>query len=114
MGISEFFKRLTKSKDPNSKRSRWDMAQMVAGKHIKYVTEKQDDVDVVIGREGGFNIREGDLIVYASSKVLFRAEIDNLQIWELLSKDGVVLTGPDIESGGKMRTVVAYYVYYRK
>ena len=114
MGISEFFKRLTKSKDPNSKRSRWDMAQMVAGKHIKYVTEKQDDVDVVIGREGGFNIREGDLIVYASSKVLFRAEIDNLQIWELLSKDGVVLTGPDIESGGKVRTVVAYYVYYRK
>ena len=46
--------------------------------------------------------------------MLFRAEIDNLQIWELLSKDGVVLTGPDIESGGKMRTVVAYYVYYRK
>lgn len=113
MGISKFFKKLTKSKDPNSKRSRWDMAQMVAGKHIKYVTEKQDDVDVVIGREGGFNIREGDLIVYASSKVLFRAEIDNLQIWELLSKDGVVLTGYDKESGLD-RTIIAHYVYYRK
>ena len=114
MGISDFFKKLTKSKDPNSKRSRRDMAQMVCGKHIRYVSEKQNDVDVIIGREGGFNIREGDLLVYASSKVVFRAEIDELQIWELLSRDGVVLTGRDIEHGGIERTVIAYYVYYRK
>ena len=113
MGISDFFKKLTKSKDPNSKRSRRDMAQMLCGKHIRYVSEKQNDVDVIIGREGGFNIREGDLLVYASSKVVFRAEIDELQIWELLSKDGVVLTGFDKETG-RERTVIAYYVYYRK
>lgn len=113
MGISDFFKKLTKSKDPNSKRSRWDMAEMICGKHIRYVTEKQNDVDVVIGREGGFNIREGDLLVYASAKVVFRSEIDNLQIWELLSKDGVVLTGYDKEAQ-KERTVIAHYVYYRK
>ena len=113
MGISDFFKKLTKSKDPNSKRSRRDMAQMVCGKHIRYVSEKQNDVAVIIGREGGFNIREGDLLVYASSKVVFRAEIDELQIWELLSKDGVVLTGFDKETG-RERTVIAYYVYYRK
>ena len=55
-----------------------------------------------------------EFIVYASAKVLFRCKVDDLQIWELLSKDGVVLTGPDIESGGRERTVVAYYVYYRK
>ena len=110
MGI---FKRLTRSKDPDSKKYRREMAERICGQHIKYVTEKQDDVDVVIGRDGGFNIREGDLIVYASSKVLFRAEIDNLQIWELLSKDGVVLTGYDKESGCD-RTLIAHYVYYRK
>ena len=113
MGIANFFKRLTKSKDPNSKRSRWDMAQMICGKHIRYVSEKQNDVDVIIGREGGFNIREEDLLVYASSRVVFRAKIDELQIWELLSKDGVVLTGYDKETQ-RERTVVAYYVYYRK
>ena len=113
MGIADFFKRITKSKDPNSKRSRWDMAEMIAGKHIKYVTEKQNDVDVVIGRTGGFNIRDGELILFASAKVIFRAEIDELQIWELLSKDGVVLTGYDKENDCE-RTVIAYYVYYRK
>lgn len=113
MGIGKFFKSLTKSKDPNSKRSRWDMAQMICEKHIRYVSEKQNDVDVVIGREGGFNIREDDLLVYASSKVVFRSKIDDLQIWELLSKDGVVLTGFDKETQ-RERTVIAYYVYYRK
>ena len=114
MGIGSFFKKITKSKDPNSKRARWDMAQMICGKHIRYVSEKQNDVDVVIGREGGFNIREEDLLVYASSKVVFRAKIDDLQIWELLSKDGVVIPAPDDAHGGIERTIVVYYVYYRK
>lgn len=104
-----------KKNDPNSKKFRWEMARSVEGQHIKYVTEKKDgEVDEVIGRSGGLNIRDDEFIVYASAKVLFRCKVDDLQIWELLSKDGVVLTGPDIESGGKERTVVAYYVYYRK
>lgn len=104
-----------KKNDPNSKKFRWEMARTVEGQHIKYVTEKKDgEVDEVIGRNGGLNIRGEEFIVYASAKVLFRCKVDDLQIWELLSKDGVVLTGPDIESGGIVRTVVAHYVYYRK
>ena len=103
-----------KKLDPNSKKFRWEMARSVEGQHIKYVTEKKDNVDEVIGRNGGLNIRNDEFIVYASAKVLFRCKVDDLQIWELLSKDGVVLTGPDIENGGRERTVVAYYVYYRK
>jgi len=109
-----FFQRFTRSKNPDSKKFKRDMAYAVAGQHIKYVTEKKDDVDEVIGRNGGLNIRNDEFIVYASAKVLFRCKIDELQIWELLSKDGVVLTGPDLENGGEERTVIAYYVYYRK
>ncbi len=108
------FKRLTKSKDPNSKRFRREMAYAVSGQHIRYVTEKRNGVDEVIGRNGGLNIRDDEMILYASADVLFRCPIDDLQIWELLSKDGVVLTGPDKEHGGVKRTVIAYYVYYRK
>ena len=103
-----------KKLDPNSKKFRWEMARSVEGQHIKYVTEKKDNVDEVIGRNGGLNIRNDEFIVYASAKVLFRCKVDDLQIWELLSKDGVVLTGPDLENDGKERTVIAYYVYYRK
>lgn len=108
------FKRLTKSKNPDSKKFKRDMAYAVCGQHIKYVTEKKDDVDEVIGRNGGLNIRNDEFIVYASAKVVFRCRIDELQIWELLSRDGVVLTGPDLENGGVERTVIAYYVYYRR
>ena len=90
------------------------MAYAVSGQHIKYVTEKINNVDEVIGKNGGLNIRDDEFIVYASANILFRCKIDELQIWELLSKDGVVLTGPDLEHGGTERTVVAYYVYYRK
>lgn len=107
-------KRLTKSKNPDSKKFKRDMAYAVCGQHIKYVTEKKDDVDEVIGRNGGLNIRNDEFIVYASAKVVFRCRIDELQIWELLSRDGVVLTGPDLENGGVERTVIAYYVYYRR
>ena len=108
------WKKLTKSKNPDRKKFRREMAYAVNGQHIKYVTEKHDNVDEVIGRNGGLNIRDDEFIVYASSEILFRCRIDDLQIWELLSKDGVVLTGPDLENGGKERTVIAYYVYYRK
>ena len=108
------FKRLTKSKNPDSKKFRREMAYAVCGQHIKYVTEKRDGVDEVIGRNGGLNIRNDEFIVYASADVVFRCPVDELQIWELLSRDGVVLTGPDLEHGGMERTVIAYYVYYRK
>ena len=90
------------------------MAYAVSGQHIKYVTENRTGVDEVVGRNGGLNIRNDEFIVYASADVVFRCAIDDLQIWELMSRDGVVLTGPDLEHGGVERTVIAHYVYYRK
>ena len=46
------FDRLKKKKDPNSKQFRREMALAINGRHIRYVTEKRDNVDEVIGREG--------------------------------------------------------------
>ena len=112
--IKNIFRKIRMNKDPESKAFRREMAMSVCGQHIKYVTEKRNGVEEVIGKNGGLNIRDDEFIVYASAKVLFRCKIDELQIWELLSKDGVVLTGSDIESGGKERTVIAFYVYHRK
>lgn len=111
MGLFDRFKA---KKDPNSKQFRREMALSIHGRHIRYVTEKKNDVDEVIGRNGNINIRDDELLLFASSDVIFRAKVDELQIWELLSKDGVVLTGADLEHDGIERTVIAYYVYYRK
>ena len=106
-----FFKK--KKLDENSPAFRMMMAQKVSGKHIKYVTERIDDNDNVIGREGSLCLRNGELLVFASADILFRAKAEELQISELMSLDGVILTGPDLEHEGKVRTISAYYLYYR-
>ncbi len=113
-----FFKRLmdhyAAPKDPSSKRYRREAAERYVGKAIKYVSERSDDnVEEVLGKSGSMTIRDGEFIVYASQNIVFRCNVDDLVTSELLSKDGVILTGPDIENGGRERTVIAYYVYYR-
>ena len=112
--LKNLFRKIRGADNPDSKVFRREMAMAICGQHIKYVTEKRDGVEEVIGRNGGLNIRNDEFIVYASSKVVFRCKIDDLKIWELLSKDGVVLTGPDLENDGVERTVIAFYVYHRR
>jgi hypothetical protein len=45
---------------------------------------------------------------------LFRVRVEELQASYLMSGDGVVLTGPNIEENGRERSLIAYFVYYRK
>ena len=104
----------TRSKNPNSKKYRYDMAKRICGHHVKYVTERHgDDVEEVIGKSGGLNIRDDELLVFASANILMRCKIEDMQAWELLSHDGVVITAPDLEHGGIERTIIVHYVYYR-
>ncbi len=111
--IKKIFDKITKSKNPNSKRFKYDMARQICGHHVRYVTEKRNGVDEVIGRDGALNIRGDELLVFASFDILMRCKIEKMQAWELLSKDGVVITAPDEAHGGEERTIIVYYVYYR-
>lgn len=111
--FKKLFSRLTKSKDPSSSRYRHDMARQICGHHIRYITEKRNGIDEVIGREGSLNIKDDCLIVSTPSETLLRCRINDMQAWELLSHDGVVITAPDTEHGGKERTIIVYCVYYR-
>lgn len=112
--IMGFFNKLFKSKNTDSKRYKYDMAKQICGHHVKYITEKKGDVDEVIGRDGSLNIKNDELLVFGSGDILMRCKIENMQAWELLSKDGVVITAPDDAHGGIERTIIVYYVYYRK
>ena len=89
------------------------MAQMISNKRIRYVGEKKDGVEEVIGKGGSISIRDDEILVFASADVLLRTKIADMDASELLSKDGVIITAPDLERGGEMRTIVVYYVYYR-
>ena len=90
------------------------MAKKLDGKHIKYVGERINNEEIIIGREGGLNMRNGEFIVFASGIVVFRAEVDEMTASELLSGDGVALAAHDHGHDGAYRSVVAYYSYYRK
>lgn len=105
-----FAKRKPKEGTPAFRRA---MAAKLAGKPIKYVTERINGEELVIGKQGSLTLRGNEFIVFASADILFRANVDDLSASELMSLDGVILTAPDLEHGGKLRTVIAYYLYYR-
>jgi len=109
----KFFKYLTKSKNENSPRFRYDMAKKLNGRHIKYVTERENNEDIVIGHDGCLAIHDDDFIVLSDGDTKFRAKITDLSFSELMSLDGVILSGNDIEHGDVYRTVIVYYKYYR-
>jgi hypothetical protein len=84
------------------------------GQAIKYVTERVDDNDNVVGRGGSISVRNGELLLFSSDTILLRSNVTETEASYLLSGDGVVLTAPNKEEGGRVRSYIAYFVYYRK
>ena len=90
-------KSFTKSKNPDSKRYKKDMARHLDGMALKCVTERINGIEEVIGKSGAIILKGDELIVYSGQEILVR-----------------VLTFPDPDADEGERTVVAYYSYYRK
>ena len=100
--------------NPNSRAYREKKAKALHGLVIRYVTERHGDNEDVIGRGGNLSVRAGELLVFSSGEIILRAPIDQLDVSELMSGDGVILTAPNLEEGGRVRTMTAHYVYHRK
>ena len=64
--LKKLIKRLTAPKNPDSPRYRREIAERICGKRIRYVTERRNNVDEVIGREGSMSLRDDELIVFSS------------------------------------------------
>lgn len=101
-------------KNTNSKAYRIKMAEFLNGRAIKYCSERIDGVENVVGKAGSLTVRNGEFLVFSSGDIVMRAKIEELNASELLSLEGVILNAPDYEHGGKERTIIAYYTYYRK
>lgn len=106
------FKKEKIPKDTNSVEFHRYMAKKINGKTVRYVLERENNTDRVIGKDGFISLYEENLSVICGEKTLFSAKADNLVAWEFLSLEGVTLTGVDLITG-KERTVMAYYKYYR-
>ena len=112
--MSFFGKLFGRDKNPNSPAFRLERARSLHGQVIKYVTEHRDGNEDVVGRGGSLCLHGEEFIVDSSGERLFSCNYRDLEANNLMSGDGVVITGPDSLRGGEMRTITVHFVYYRK
>ena len=104
-----------RKKNTDSRAYKREQAERLSGMLIKYVTERDENCcDNVIGHGGNISVRNDELMVFASSDIIFRADVDSLNISYLMSGDGVILTGPNKVDGGREHSIIAHFVYHRK
>ncbi len=96
------------------KKQKYAMADHLDGKSLRCVGEKKDGIEEIVGKNGAIIRKEDTIIIYSSQDIVLRCRIEEMEAGELLSLDGVIITAPDIEHGGEIRTVIAYYSYWRE
>ncbi len=105
-------------KDTKSPKYRLAMAQRITGYPIQYVTERETEGESynekVVGKGGCISLKDDEVIVNASGETVLRCKIVDMDAWELMSGNGVSITAPDLEHGGRVRSIIVHYVYYRK
>ena len=112
--MSFFSKLFRQDKNPESYAFRLNRAKSLHGQVIKYVTEHRDDNEDVVGRGGYLALKGDEFIVDTSGDVLFRCEVKDLDASDLMSGDGVIISGPNMVDSGKFRRITVHFVYYRK
>ena len=113
MKLFEKLKKKILAKNEGSRAYKLDKAKGFDSKKVKYVTERAESGETVIGRAGYINVAGGVLSVCCEAKVVFESDAAELFCGELLSLGGVIFTGFD-RIAQRERTVVCYYEYYRK
>ena len=110
-----FLSSLFQKKDASgSRKQRIKIARELHGQAIKYVTERRNDNDDVIGRGGSLTLRGEEFLVFSSGEIIMRTNAFEMDASYLMSGDGVVITAPNLDEGGTVHTIIAHFVYYRK
>jgi hypothetical protein len=100
-----------KKKDKETKQ----LLENIDGKQIEYCSERDKNtyVETVLGKIGRISVNGDELLIMCDAHEVFRCGTAGLRGGEFLSHDGVTLNGVD-KNTGAMRSIVAYYKYYRK
>lgn len=110
-----FFKKIFGiGKNPDSYAYKLERAKELHGQPIKYVTERVDGNEDIIGRGGSLAIHEGNFIIDSSGDRLFVCDIREIEISWLMSGNGAIIKGPNLLEDGKERSMTVHFVYYRK
>lgn len=71
--------------------------------------ENGSPIEVVLGKDGRLMVLEDRVIVMAGGKEAFSAPLETVKSGELMSLDGVVVSGRD-DVTGTYATVVGFYI----
>ena len=112
--MSLFSKIFGTAKKTDTYAYRLQRAKELHGQVIKYVTERRNNNDDVIGRGGSLALHKDTFIVDSSGDRLFVCNVSELDASMLMSGDGVIIKGPNLLEDGKIRTITVHFVYYRK
>lgn len=93
---------------------RKEQASRLHGQPVKYVTERNEDNDDVVGRGGHLTYSGDEFIIDTMGDTLFRCPVSELDVSTLMSGDGVIIHGPNSLENGRERTFTVHFVYYRK
>lgn len=83
------------------------------GKLITYAVRREPNGEIVIGKDGRICAATEQLeLRFSDGSVPFSCPILTMEYGELMSHNGVLITGDDTVTGKRV-TVVGYYKYYR-
>ena len=101
-------------KKPESTAYRLERAKELHGQAVKYVTQRVDGNEEIIGRGGALAIHEDKFIVDSSGDRIFMCYIKDLEANWLMSGNGAVISGPNLLENGEIKTITVHFVYHRK
>ena len=110
--FNKLYRKLCPNRYYNSPGYRREAAAQYDKKLLKYVTERLETGDVVLARDAYICVSAGFVFVNNEEKSIFKCRDEAVQCGELMSHDGVILTGFD-EISEKERSIVCYFKYYR-
>ena len=98
-----------KKKDP----ARPEGLDRLDGRLLTYAVRRDPEGESVIGKNGRICAATAQLeLRFEDGSVPFACPVSTLEFGELMSHNGVLLTGDDTVTGRRV-TVIAYYSYYR-
>ena len=98
---------------PGTKAYRLMMAEKFNNLIVESVTERVNNEEILIGKSGSVSIKDKTFILCCDGKVVFHGNAEEINVSELMSRNGIIISGYDDEKCEE-RTVVAHFSYYRK
>ena len=98
---------------PGTKAYNLKMAERFNNLVIDSATERVNNEEILIGKSGSISIKGKTFIVCCEGDVVFHGNAEEITVSELMSRNGIIISGWDDERG-ETRTVIAHFSYYRK